>query len=162
MQFSHCPKNVPKTILNKRFWDCVMFYVNKKCAKIQNTKLRIEPGTFFGQWKTYEYFSENIGPLRTYCKLTLVFPFLEVGFHLEDWLNHTIFSNLWHFPWNYPWAFVDVAVDEMQKLLLSKLFQITRPLQDFPILWKIKETQVKQRMIKKFNYIIFSSDVISP
>ena len=70
--------------------------------------------------------------LRPYCQLTLVFPILEVGFHLEDWLNHTIFSNLWHFPWNYPWAFVDVAVGEMQKLLLSKLYQITRLLQDFP------------------------------
>ena len=93
--------------------------------------------------------------LRPYCELTLVFPILEVGFHLEDWLNHTIFSNLWHFPWNYPWAFVDVAVDEMQKLLLSKLYQITRPLQDFPILWKIKETQGKQIMFKKINYTIY-------
>ena len=40
-----------------------MFYVNKKRAKIQNTKLRIERGTFFGQWKKYVYFSEDIGPL---------------------------------------------------------------------------------------------------
>ena len=40
-----------------------MFYVNKKLAKIQNTKLRIERGTFFGQWKKYAYFSEDIGPL---------------------------------------------------------------------------------------------------
>ena len=62
MQFSHCP-NVPKTILNKRFWNCVMFYVNKKRTKIQNTKLRIECGTFFGQWKKCVYFSENIRPL---------------------------------------------------------------------------------------------------
>ena len=60
MQFSHCPKNVPKTILNKRFWNCVMFYVNKKRKKIQNTKLRIEGGTLFGQWKKYVNFSENI------------------------------------------------------------------------------------------------------
>ena len=89
--------------------------------------------------------------VRAYCELTLVFPILEVGFHLEDWLNHTIFSNLWHFPWNYPWVFVDEAVDEMQKLLLSKLYQITRPLQDFPILWKIKQTQVKL-IIYKFRY----------
>ena len=40
-----------------------MFYVNKERAKIQNTKLRIEHGTFFWQWKKYIYFSENIGPL---------------------------------------------------------------------------------------------------
>ena len=40
-----------------------MFYVNKKHAKIQNTKLRIERGTFFGQWKKYVYFSKDIGPL---------------------------------------------------------------------------------------------------
>ena len=31
--------------------------------KIQNTELRIEHGTFNGQWKKYRYFSENLGPL---------------------------------------------------------------------------------------------------
>jgi hypothetical protein len=34
-----------------------------KGGKIQNTKLRIEHSTFFGQWKKYQYFSENIRPL---------------------------------------------------------------------------------------------------
>ena len=63
VQFSHCPKNVPKTILNMRFWNCVMFYVNKKCAKIQNTKFRIERSAFFWQWNKYIYFSADIGPL---------------------------------------------------------------------------------------------------
>ena len=43
-----------------------MFYVNKKRAKIQNTKHRIERSTFFGQWKKYIYFSEDMGPLCTY------------------------------------------------------------------------------------------------
>ena len=28
MHFSHCPKNVPKTILKKRFWNCVLFRVS--------------------------------------------------------------------------------------------------------------------------------------
>ena len=28
MYFSHCPKNVPKTILKKRFWNCVLFRVS--------------------------------------------------------------------------------------------------------------------------------------
>ena len=32
-------------------------------GKIQNTKLRIERSTCFGQWKQYQYFSENIRPL---------------------------------------------------------------------------------------------------
>ena len=34
-----------------------------KGGKIQNTKLRIEHSTFFGQWKLYQYFSEDIRPL---------------------------------------------------------------------------------------------------
>ena len=41
-----------------------MFYVNNKRVKAQNTNLRIERGTFYGQWKKYVYFSENIGPLQ--------------------------------------------------------------------------------------------------
>ena len=28
MHFSHCPKNVPKTILKKIFWNCVLFRVS--------------------------------------------------------------------------------------------------------------------------------------
>ena len=35
-----------------------------KGGKIQNTKLRIDHSTFFGQWKLYQYFSENIWPLK--------------------------------------------------------------------------------------------------
>ena len=28
MHFSHCPKNVPKTILEKRFWNCLLFRIS--------------------------------------------------------------------------------------------------------------------------------------
>ena len=58
MHFSHCPKNVPKTILKKRFWNCIFFRsadsdctAVSKGGKIQNTKFRIGHSTFFGQWK---------------------------------------------------------------------------------------------------------------
>ena len=58
MHFSHCPKNVPKTIL-KRYFEIVLCLESAdsncitvaKGGKIQNTKLRIQHSTFFGQWK---------------------------------------------------------------------------------------------------------------
>ena len=53
MHFSNCPINVQKPILNK-ILNCVLFYVSKKPAEIQNTKLRIERGIFFGNWKKYQ------------------------------------------------------------------------------------------------------------
>mgnify|MGYP001498855694 CR=1 FL=1 len=63
IRFSHCPKNVWKTILKKRFGNCVQ-HCSFRRGKIQNTKLRIEHSTFFGQWKLSQCFSENIGPLQ--------------------------------------------------------------------------------------------------
>ena len=58
MHFSHCPKNVLETIL-KRDFEIVFCFESadsnctavSKGGKIQNTKLRIEHSTFFGQWK---------------------------------------------------------------------------------------------------------------
>ena len=47
-----------------------MFYLNKTRAKIQNTKLRIERGTFFGQWKKISIFFRGY---RTFKKLPKAF-----------------------------------------------------------------------------------------
>ena len=62
MQFSHlpnkCAENYPGQDILK------LCYVIKKRAKNQNTKLRIQRGTIFGQWKKYVYSSKDIGPLN--------------------------------------------------------------------------------------------------
>ena len=52
-------------------------------GKIQNTKLRIERSTFLRQWKWYQYFSENIGPLEYHLYFSLLY---------EHCLSH---NNLW-------------------------------------------------------------------
>jgi hypothetical protein len=58
IHFSHCPKNVPKTILKKNFEIvfCLESAVSNctavsKGGKIQDTNLKIGHSTFFGQWK---------------------------------------------------------------------------------------------------------------
>ena len=45
MHFSHCPKNVPKTILKKRFWNCVVFRVSwlyLHCSVFRVGKFKIQ------------------------------------------------------------------------------------------------------------------------
>ena len=56
VHFSHCPKNVPKTILKKIYFKIVLCLESADSngsavseeRKIQKTKLRIEHCTFFG------------------------------------------------------------------------------------------------------------------
>ena len=56
MHFSHCPKNVPESILKRDFGIVLCLEsADSNCTavskgkKIQNTKFRIECSTFFGQ-----------------------------------------------------------------------------------------------------------------
>ena len=100
MHFSHCSNNVPKTILKKRFWNCVLFIESadsnctavSKGGKIQNTKLRIVCSAIFGQWKWYQYFSENIGPLaldQPYFKFNLPYPTMYTWCRCQSpWKSH--------------------------------------------------------------------------
>ena len=40
MHFSHCPKNVLKTILKKRFWTCVVFRASLQCPRAGKFKIQ--------------------------------------------------------------------------------------------------------------------------